>query len=32
MLDPLESPPASGDYLSVMQQNLDTLVKGQVCS
>jgi zinc transport system substrate-binding protein len=32
MLDPLESPPASGDYLSVMAQNLDTLVKGQVCS
>ena len=32
MLDPLESPPASGDYLSVMQQNLVTLVKGQVCS
>jgi zinc transport system substrate-binding protein len=32
MLDPLESPPASGDYLSVMQQNLDTLIKGQVCS
>ena len=32
MLDPLESPPARGDYLSVMQQNLDTLVKGQVCS
>jgi zinc transport system substrate-binding protein len=32
MLDPLESPPASGDYLSVMQKNLDTLVKGQVCS
>jgi zinc transport system substrate-binding protein len=32
MLDPLESPPASGDYLSAMQQNLDTLVKGQVCS
>lgn len=31
-LDPLESPPATGDYLSAMQENLETLFKGQVCS
>jgi len=31
-LDPLESPPATGDYLSAMQENLGALFKGQVCS
>jgi zinc transport system substrate-binding protein len=30
-LDPIEGPPESGDLISVMRQNLDTLVGGQNC-
>lgn len=32
VLDPLEGPPATGDYLSAMRENLDTVVTGQSCS
>lgn len=32
VLDPLESQPAGGDYLTAMAQNLDTLAAGQSCS
>jgi zinc transport system substrate-binding protein len=31
-LDPLEGPPATGDYLSAMRQNLQTVSDGQRCS
>lgn len=31
-LDPLEGPPAQGDYLSAMRDNLDTVRAGQNCS
>jgi zinc transport system substrate-binding protein len=31
-LDPLEGPPASGDYLTAMRQNLDTVRPGQSCT
>lgn len=31
-LDPLEGPPATGDYLSAMRENLQTLAVGQSCS
>jgi len=30
-LDPIEGPPASGNLVSAMRQNLDTLVRGQNC-
>lgn len=30
-LDPLESQPATGDFVSTMRSNLETLVKGQNC-
>jgi zinc transport system substrate-binding protein len=32
VLDPLEGPPAEGDYLSAMRDNLDTVKAGQNCS
>jgi len=32
VLDPLESQPETGDYLSAMSENLDTLANGQSCS
>lgn len=32
VLDPLEGPPAQGDYLSAMRDNLDTVMAGQNCS
>lgn len=31
-LDPLEGPPASGDYISAMRENLTTMQEGQDCS
>lgn len=31
-LDPLEGPPAEGDYLTAMRANLETLALGQSCS
>ncbi len=31
-LDPLEGPPATGDYISAMRENLATLEAGQSCS
>lgn len=31
-LDPLEGPPAQGDYISAMQENLETVRAGQSCS
>lgn len=32
VLDPLEGPPADGDYLSAMRSNLETVTAGQSCS
>lgn len=32
VLDPLESPPAEGDYLSAMAANLDALTSGLTCA
>ena len=32
VLDPLEGPPAEGDYLSAMRDNLETVKAGQNCS
>ncbi len=32
VLDPLEGPPAQGDYLSAMQENLQTMRAGQSCT
>ena len=32
VLDPLEGPPADGDYLSAMRENLETVAAGQSCS
>jgi zinc transport system substrate-binding protein len=32
VLDPLEGPPAEGDYLSAMKSNLETVAAGQSCS
>lgn len=32
VLDPLEGPPADGDYLSAMRSNLETVAAGQSCS
>lgn len=31
-LDPLEGPPATGDYLSAMRENLQTVAAGQGCA
>lgn len=31
-LDPLEGPPAAGDYMSAMRDNLSTVTQGQSCS
>lgn len=31
-LDPLETQPATGDYVSAMRENLGTVVRGQSCS
>ena len=32
VLDPLEGPPADGDYLDAMRANLQTVMAGQTCS